>query len=310
MKNLFNSLIIIFLAGLTSCSQYNFNQPDTSTKGQRIESTTTIQYLENTYMVTDYTDKGYYTADRISSATPLVFNGIVTSNDLMGNQYKYIVVQEDNVLTANPRAIRISIDANNVSNFYPTGQRVSVIANDWCIGKYGNCPQMGIYSERPSDGRISPGAMPLNIVRQTIIAYDIADIASVIPKEMTIAQIKAYKTHHMDIDWQLVKINNVHFTGYGEINFSRTQLTAESYFFGLPKPNVTGAPILREISDKTDSLYIATSEFANFASTPLPSTNVNGDVVCVVSWYQGRATDAGSFQVTLRSLHDLGIGFK
>lgn len=306
-------LINTFIASLFvffSCSQNSFDAPNTTPTGERINSTISIQSLEDTYMVTDTTSKGYYTSDPILSSTQLVFNGIVTSNDLMGNIYKYITVQEDNAMTAAPRAIRISIDANNVSYFYPAGQRVSVIANKWHIGKYGDTPQMGTYYERPSDGRISPGAMPMNIVRQTVIPYDDADINAVVPKEMTIAQIKSYatpKNHHRELDWQLIKIKNVFFNQHGDGTSGRP---ADNIIFA-PSTGGIGYPQAITIQDANgQTIDICTSEYSSFANTIIPAASYIGDITCIVSWYQSRIGVSGSFQLTLRSLHDLGAGFE
>ena len=325
MKKIFLiNTVIASLMIFVSCSQYSFDPPETI-KGKKITSTTTIKYLEETFMVTDFLPNPgrpdhrneYNTADPIRSNDSLVFNGIVTSNDLMGNMYKYIVVQEDNSLTSTPRAIRISIDANNVSNIYPTGQRVSVIANGWYIGKYGNTPQMGTYYRRPLDERLSPGTMPMSFVRKTVIAYDTVDIKAVVPKEMTIAQIKSYASHHHDIDWQLIKIKNVFFNQQGDAVSSSNQ-PSDRIIFAPSTDEVDdgidyhiGYPQAVQIQDESgQTIEICTSEYARFANTTIPAASYKGDITCIVSWYQSRPGFSGSFQLTLRSLQDLGRGFE
>ncbi|MDR1652438.1 MAG: DUF5689 domain-containing protein [Prevotellaceae bacterium] len=315
MKKIFLINIIAVVALLfAACAQTDFDSVDTALKGEKLASTTTIAALE-AYMTTESTDAGYFTADRIPSGdTRLIFNGIVTSNDLMGNQYKYIVVQEDNALTDTPRAIRISIDANNVSYFYPTGQRVSVIANNWCIGKYGDTPQMGTYYPRPKDGRLSPGAMPMPIVRQTIISYDFTP-SELVPREMTISEILEYKgtstnkTKHHELDWQLIKIKNVFFNQKGDGTTSGNQPGDRIIF--APSTDGIGYPQAVEIEDENgNKIDICTSEYSKFAQTTIPAESYIGDITCIVSWYQARSSAAGSFQLTLRSLQDLGAGFE
>jgi hypothetical protein len=142
MRNIFKiattaTLIMTFV----SCTQYNFEPETGVTKGEKMESTITIADLKSTYI----TSTELFTAERINSANQLVINGIVTSTDIEGNVYKYIVVQEE---IANGQAIRVSVDASGISSLYPLGQRVSVIVNDLYIGKYGDSPQIGVYYSR------------------------------------------------------------------------------------------------------------------------------------------------------------------
>ncbi|MCL1867380.1 MAG: DUF5689 domain-containing protein [Paludibacter sp.] len=320
MKKIF--LINTVIAGLifVSCSQYNLDNPDTSVQGKKVASTTTIEYLETNYMTTPTTSAGYYTADLIPSekdAGKLVFNGIVTSNDLLGNQYKYIVVQEDSALTPKPRAIRVSVDVNNVTNIYPIGQHVSVIVNGWHIGMYGNTPQLGMYYERPRDGRISPTGIPLPIMLKTVIAYDEPAPKKVVADTMTIAELNSYGgARHMEMDWKLIAIKNAYFTGRGASYGSPVNLADADKIFA-PSTNGVGFPQSREIQDGTGSVsagtgytFVATSEYSRFAKYPLPASTYVGTITCIASWFQGRPTDKGVFQLTLRTLNDLGAGYE
>jgi hypothetical protein len=310
MKNIFKILIFMVLLNFASCTQDNIGPADISLKGEKIPSTTTIQYLEEQYMVTDRTVPGYYTADYIPAGDScLIFNGIVTSFDLAGNLYKYITVQEDSALTQTPRAIRISIDANNISNILPIGQRISFTANNWYIGKYGNSPQMGSYFPRPQDGRLSPGAMPMAIVKKSLVAYGKPDVKAVLADTMTIAQILTYKTHHLDIDWKLIAIKNAYFTQLGGA-VTDPDRPADRIIFA-PSTNGANYPQAIEITDGTATINICTSEYAKFADTTIPSASYKGVITCIVSWYESTPNNANAaFQLTLRSLNDLGAGFE
>jgi len=261
-------------------------------------------------MVTDRTSLGYYTADRIPAGNPyFTFNGVVTSFDLAGNQYKYITVKEDTSLTKTPRAIRISIDANNIANILPVGQRISFTANDWCIGKYGNSPQMGSYYPRPQDGRLSPGAMPMSIVKKSLVAYGEPDLKAVVADTMTIAQILSFKSHHMDLDWKLIAIKNAYFTQLGDATNDPDQPPGRIIF--APSTNGIGYPQALEITDGTGKINICTSEYAKFANTTIPAAKYVGVITCIVSWYESTPNNQNAaFQLTLRSLNDLGTGFE
>lgn len=295
------SLTLLVIVGLMGCSQVSFDEP-TIKKGEKIESTTTISELMSNYMVSP----DLFTADPMDAGEPLVINGVVTSTDIEGNVYKYIAVQElfDDGTKGN--SIRISIDASGISSLYPIGQRVSVTLNDLYIGKYGESPQIGIYYKRPSDARVSPGAIPMPIARQKIIPYGNADKSLVVADTMTIAQIIAAPRESMH--YRLVCIKNAWFTGKGFSFGSTTNLSSADQIFA-PGTNGIGFPQSREIQDGTTTIGIpvATSEYARFAQQKLPATTYKGDITVIVAWY--RSSNTGNYQLTLRTLGDLGTGF-
>lgn len=289
--------IALFL--VASCSQSDFEPESGIPKGKKIDSTISIADLKANYMVTS----GFFTADKMTSNAQIIINGIVTSTDIEGNVYKYIAVQEE---TTGGQAIRISIDASGMVSLFPVGQRVSVVVNDLYIGKYGESPQIGVYFVRPKDGRISPGAIPMPIVRQAIIPYGEPDPAAVVADTMTIAQILAAPRASMD--YRLVCIKNAWFTGKG-YDFGKPATIAESLKIFAPGTGGIGYPQSREIQDGTGSAAVATSEFARFAQQRLPAANYKGNITVLVSWFKDKATTAGNYQLTIRTLGDLGTGF-
>lgn len=300
MKNTYKiaivaALILVFV----SCTQDNFEPESGITKGEKIESTITVSDLMSTYM----TSPEFFTADRITSSNQIVINGIVTSTDIEGNVYKYIAVQEE---TPNGQAIRVSVDASGISSLYPLGQRVSVVLNELCIGKYGDSPQVGIYYLRPKDGRISPGSIPMPIARQQIIPYGEADPQAVVADTMTISEILAAPRESMH--YRLVCIKDAWFTGKGFDYGLPANLPEKDKIFA-PSTGGIGYPQSREIQDGTGSTIIATSEFAKFAQHRLPATTYKGNMTVLVSWYRDKASNAGNYQLTLRTLGDLGEGF-
>ncbi len=292
------ALLILVFFGFVGCTQTNF-EPLEMTKGEKIPSTTTVADLMTTYM----TSTQLFSADRITSSTQLVINGIVTSTDIEGNVYKYIAIQEE---TPNGRAIRVSIDASGISALYPIGQRVSVVMNNLCIGKYGDSPQVGIYYKRPKDNRLSPGAIPMPIARQQIIAYGSAEPSAVVADAMTIAEIQLANRDTMH--YKLVCIKDAYFTGKGYDYGKPVTLPANEKIFA-PGTNGIGFPQSREIQDATGSIVVATSEFAKFAQKPLPASTYKGAITVLVSWYKDKEASTGNYQLTLQTLGDLGTGF-
>lgn len=296
----FNKTIItaIVLLAFVSCSQNSF-EPLEMTKGEKVESTTTVAYIMTNFMV----DPAFFTADRISSTNQLVINGIVTSTDIEGNVYKYITIQEE---IPNGKVLRVSIDASGISALYPVGQRVSVILNDLCIGKYGDSPQVGVYYKRPKDDRLSPGAIPMPIAREQIIAYGDAEPSAVVADTMKISEILAAPRETMH--YKLVCIKDVWFTGKG-YDYGKPAVIPEKDKIFAPGTGGIGYPQSREIQDETGSIVVATSEFAKFAQRPLPASTYKGNITVLVSWYRDKEANAGNYQLTLRTLGDLGSGF-
>lgn len=301
LKFLFASLIAI---GLSSCMQTEFENIDPNkVLGNKIEKTISIEQLKSTYM----TSSGLFSADLISSPSPVVINGIVTSSDVEGNVYKYLTIQEEG---ANGHAIKISIDAGSLSGVYPLGQIVSVICNDLYIGKYAAGPQMGIYFDNKARNRIEPGRMPKVFSDKKVIAYGMPVPSAVVADTMTIAQIIAAGPAVYN---KLVCIKNAYFTGKGA-NFGQAAVIPEADKIFAPSTNGIGFPQSREITDGTGSVFISTSEYAKFANKRIPNVSDKGNITAIIGYYSDRdATPvAGKIyhQLTLRSLRDLGKGFE
>ena len=77
-----------------------------------------------------------------------------------------------------------------------------------------------------------------------------------------------------------------------------------------PSTGGVGYPQLRNISDGTGDIAVATSEYAKFATKPIPPSNYSGNITVIIGWYKNYADAAGVYQLTLRTLGDLGKGFE
>ncbi|MEI8086163.1 MAG: DUF5689 domain-containing protein [Paludibacter sp.] len=343
-KNIIGALFALAIL-FTGCAKTELDPiPFSQLKGDSLATTTTIAQLEAGFMtnIDVYTDTlskkaGLFTADIIpTDTTNMVINGIVTSADVSGNIYKYIVVQETGL---NGQAIKISIDAGSLSGIYPLGQKVSIRCNNLYIGKYAQSPQIGIkYANmtkikvetitridtihnnstyvldtvvyNKNIYRIEPGRIPLPIAMKAIHAYGMPDVTAIKTDTMTIAQIKAAGTSIFN---KLVCIKNAFFTGNGAYSGKPIAISAAELIFA-PSTNGVGYPQSREIQDGTGSIFVATSEFANFANKKLPSSMYKGNITAIVGWYNDKDVSINSskiyHQLTLRSLNDLGKGYE
>lgn len=300
-----NIIPILLLASLVACNQVEFDTPDISgLLGQKIDSTYSIARLKKEFLTKD----SLFSAEKIDTVAPVVINGIVTSTDVEGNVYKYITIQEE---MPDGQAIKMSVDVSGLSSTFPLGQRVSVVCNDLYIGKYAQSVQMGVFYINPERRRIEPGRMPRMIASETIKPYGMPDPSAIRPDTMTIAQIRASRDKMVN---KIVVIKNAFFTGKGSNSRKQPNSLPDSELIFAPSTNGVGYPQSREIQDGTGSIFVSTSEYAKFATKPLPTSNHRGNITALVGWYNDKDEVLFSssiyHQLTIRTLSDLGKGFE
>lgn len=116
-------LMATFLSGMTACvgEHDTPKAPDTDLKAN-----ITIAELINRFGETSYTD--------LDSAWYV--EGVVTANDISGNIYKKIYLQDETA------GIDVEIEMTKNSHKYPVGQRLVVSLKGLAIGLYGGQPQI------------------------------------------------------------------------------------------------------------------------------------------------------------------------
>ncbi len=306
---------------LASCAKTEFDPiPLESLLKDPLEITTTIKELKAEFMTdrdtfSDPVGKmaGLYTADLIKSETSLVIGGYITSSDIEGNMYKYFVIQED-APDGEGQALKVSVDVSGLSAEFPLGQKVFVRTNGLYIGKYGEAPQLGsiyVNTSRTKLGpdsvtyyRIEPGRMPAYMARTHIFSTGMPQPDVIKADTMTVREI--LNADHKELVNKLVCIKDAYFTGFDGTN----KPLAEGDAIFAPSTNGVGYPQLRKIADATGAIDIATSEYAKFATKPLPVSTYRGDITVIVGWYRNYVDQTGSWQLTMRSLGDLGRGFE
>lgn len=323
MKTKYLFIPVLLLMFFSACNRTEFDALELKqlSDAERWQTTHTIQQLidefstgESDYPVRSNSgDKDLFRVDTIrNGGSSVVISGRVVSADVEGNIYKSLYIQE----AGTAMGLKISINVSSSSAVFPIGQLIHIKCNGLVIGKYGDVFQLGsLYKNNDSDTRkqgYEPGRIPYPILKEQVQLDGMPDASKIIVTDMTIVEIKA---SDRSVHSKLVRIRNAHFTGYGQVNFNRVLLTSAQRYFGLPKPTITGVPIAREISDGTGTINIATSEYAKFAVQPLPENTMKGDIIVIVGWYWDNVGSAqyprvGSWQLTLRSLNDLGTGFE
>lgn len=249
---------------------------------------------------------GFFTLNDVEAEYELIIKGRVISSDTAGNIYKYIVLEE---LTPDEngvkQGIKVSIDAGSLSGIFPLGQVVAVKCNKLKFGRYGDSPQLGVANYNISNKRMEPGRIPWSFAATRIQCIGNPDASKVTPKMITIPELLASGPSMYNT---LICLKNVHFTGKGS---GGENLSAKDKIFAPSTFNGTynvGYPQARQIADADGNVtYIATSEYARFAETKLPSGT--GDIVAIVGWYRKDQNETGDWQLTIRSLSDLSGGF-
>ncbi|HNX89778.1 MAG TPA: DUF5689 domain-containing protein [Paludibacteraceae bacterium] len=322
MKNkIIISALILATALFAGCTQTEFDAIPYN-MGDSLKTTYTIVQLKSEFMKkTDaYSDAdsltNLYTSDLIMSGNEVVVDGYVTSVDTEGNVYKYFTFQENK---PNGQALKVSVDASGITSLYNIGQHVWIRCNNLYIGNYGQAPQLGSRYENTEKFRvdkttgktfyrIEPGRMPLQLAETHVHYYGKPDPSIIKADTMTVAQINALKadTSIVRLVNKLVCIKNAYFTGF---DGSNKPLTGENLIFA-PSTNGVGYPQLRMINDGTGNIAIASSEYAKFATKPLPTSNYRGNITVIVGWYKNYTDAAGVWQLTIRTLSDLGKGYE
>ncbi len=274
---------------------------------------------------------GLFTINPIDAPEDVIVRGRIITDDAQGNVYKYIVIQS---LDDDRTCLKISIDAGSISGMYPLGQVINVKCNGLIIGHYAGAPQLGVRGYR-NDNKIreEPGRIPYTLAMEHIQKIGLPDPDKIVKEKITLKEITQFSPK-LDC-FKIVEIENVYFTGY---NDDGDKLNSEIIPFPTDGQNISsildkyelnptfapstysadkgyniGFPRSREIKDGSGAtdVYISTSEYARFADHRLPkfgSSNTS-TITAIVGWYQDNAKYDGSWQLTIRSLSDLGDGF-
>lgn len=139
MKKILLFALPLLSLALASCMDDGYDTPTTSDRGNnQIEETNVVtisQLKENyrTYIETDYRDGVAYTQIN----TDIKLKGIVTGNDVQGNLYNEIAVQDET------GAIIIGISEGGIFGYLPVGTEILVDLNGLYIGNYGKQAEVG-----------------------------------------------------------------------------------------------------------------------------------------------------------------------
>lgn len=267
-------LACILALTLTSC-QGDYDEPvktaDEAGIGNSSISETnvvTIAQLKETYKSAITTSYSYKKVEQ-----PMEIKGYVTGNDVQGNLYNELVIDDGT------GAITIGVSQGGLYGLFPIGAEVLIELNGLSVGNYGLHPQIGTpYTS--AKGQNSIGRMSRAVWNHHF---------RLTGKSQTIAPIdfnNSWKpaSDGLTYSGKLVTMKNVSFKGAdGKKTFANASAGSGSvsvYFNEYPT---------------TTMVY--TSNYADFASNPLPQGKVN--VTGILKRYNN------SWELIIRSLDDI-----
>jgi DNA/RNA endonuclease YhcR with UshA esterase domain len=272
MKTLRKSILFllsIFLV-FSACDEREFDTPPLDAPIYKGEANITIQKLKDLYA-----GKTLVEID-----TALIIRGIVTANDVSGNIYKQIQLEDETA------GICIAIDRNNIYGDFRVGQEVFVELKGLYFGLYGNYPQIGYKYSRNNDNNYSIGQATWEFFKERAYLNGWPTPDKVVPKEF--ADIKDISS--TDIG-KLITIRNVYFEKGGQEPFA------------VPNPATGGVQTESKIlksATSTSTLTARNSSAANFAAFTMPEGV--GTITGVLSIYNT------TLQITLRDSLDYSFG--
>ncbi|TCZ70562.1 DUF5689 domain-containing protein [Flaviaesturariibacter aridisoli] len=205
----------------------------------------------------------------------LVIRGIVNMDDKSGNYYQQISIQDSTA------GIILRLAGSNLNTSYPVGRELFVKVKDLYLGEYGGVIQLGGGADS-----ISGGVTMLSPVLQDRHIFKGALNQRIEPKVVNVANLLTTERDRNTMSYASMLIRVV---GY-EFQSSDTSKTWADV-------GASGNRVAKGCSLPTAAnLTVRTSNFANFATQPVP--NGNGSLTGIYSFF------GSTKQLTIRDTSD------
>lgn len=254
-------LLLTLAASFTACDR-DYDMPPLNEPTYSLPDgaqTITIKELRTKYAAAT-------SSNAITITDSLFLHAYVCGDDRSGNIFKTLYIQDET------GGISFLVDQSDVYNDYAAGQEVYIDLKGLCISVYGSEQQIG-----HPDGYLY--RTPYEDFKEHVHCNGWAN-----ESQLTIKEFSNISRLSDDVDgnrFTLVRLTGVHFEDAGKANF------AESDGYGTH--NLVDA--------YGNTISVRTSNYADFASTVLPSGT--GTVVAVLGRYNG------AWQLTIRSIADV-----
>ena len=296
-KIAYGLLVAGFGAMLGGC-QNSFDTPDIEVPKATMEANTTIAAFKTRYMNDPDQLCGYKDE---ATREPWIIKGRVVSNDMTGNIYQTLSVQDAT------GAMTFAVRRAALYNYYPLGQEVVINMSDLWIGQYNYLMQSGWITAsatgEPQMGRMAFDLFQTHTELNGLPNLDVKYISEgqERPEDSMYCLIENIDDlptspgeDFYKIQGQLVEFRNVEFEDGGKEPYARSQESVSRY-----------------ITQEGNSLKLCVynSGYSSFYTDTLPSGR--GTVRGILSYYASDPTSTGSngaingWQLLLRSREDV-----
>lgn len=289
-------MALIVGLGFTSCMDDDWKDPtgDTSPFGNNSlveKNVVSIEQLKNDYNVTRNMIN-----DTVRIADGTQIKGIVTGNDIEGNIYNEITIDDGTA------GIIVCIAEGGLSGVMPVGQEVLIDLSGLYIGTYRTQPQIGVpYTATSTSG--SKSTYPSRISRADwntrFKLIGKPDASKVQPLEFDYEQLKGNEDELYKYAGRLVTVKGIEFALGGKKTYA-------------PKSEgmTTGYGVMRAFKNPTTGKDYTTNEFgirtscySKWAAETLPTgkQNITGILTC----YKSQTRYDVTAQILLRQKSDV-----
>ncbi|MBQ0064089.1 MAG: hypothetical protein KBS94_08780 [Prevotella sp.] len=273
MKKIF-FIIMAFALAVSSC-QKDWDTPNTENAygNPKLEITNlkTIAEVKDSfknYVTTSYSYK--------QVTKPMQIVGVVTGNDIGGNMYSEIAIQDSTA------AIIIAIQHGGLWGSLPIGAKILVELNGLYLGNYGLQPEIGTpYTNSSGNTYVSRMNPMLWQEHYKILSYGEA------PEPEVFADGKEKTT------WDLYK-------DAGKLGVLKNVTFKEGGRTTWATPNAGSGNKSLYFNEQTQTVMVYTSNYAQFCADTIPSGKVN--ITGIFKRYSTSSKD--SWEILLRSIED------
>lgn len=209
----------------------------------------------------------YSEGDVTSISQDLIVDGIVTANDITGNFYKQIVIEDEN------DAINIQIDDFDLFQKFELGRRVVVKAQNLAIGDFNGLPQIG-QNNGTEVSRLSAAVYPSVILPAELDG-------EVTPTTVTVNELLSGEFYN-----KLIRLEEVEFAD--DVLGDTYADAANMFSYNHDVVNCDG-----------DAVILRTSGFSDFADVQV--SEGNGSLTAIFSVF------SGTRQLIVRKVQDVSF---
>lgn len=280
-------LALVLSLAATSCMDEDWDQPTGSSpygnNDLKETNVVTIEQLKSTYF--GNTDNAN---DTIRIKEDVQIKGIVTANDIEGNVYNEICVEDAT------GGILVCISQGGLWGYLPVGQEILISLKDLYIGHYGSQPQIGTPYTNNS-GRTFPSRMNRTLWQTKFKLIGTADPSKVQPEEFDVTKI-ADKDYVKSRCGKVMTVKGVEMVDANGKNVWASE---------AEKDAGNGVSRTVKVNGKANSNFVVrSSTYADFAGMVMPKGKLNLTGIFTVY-----ATDPARYgytwQILLRQTSDI-----